>query len=143
MRASKKHPIQQPAAPDDICRGRLHPHAVEGLRLFNAGEYFEAHEALELTWRGETGPIRDLYRGILQVGVAYYHILKGNYLGARKMFRRCHPWLAPFPATCRGINVEKLRQDARAVEAQLIRLGAERLAHLKPSLLQPVDFQLE
>ena len=29
------------------CDAPLHPQAVHGLRLFNAGKYFEAHEALE------------------------------------------------------------------------------------------------
>ncbi|HRQ33635.1 MAG TPA: DUF309 domain-containing protein, partial [Anaerolineales bacterium] len=57
----------------------LHPSAIEGLRLFNNGKYFEAHEALETAWLEERGKIRDLYRGILQVGVAYLHITRGNY----------------------------------------------------------------
>jgi len=38
----------------------------------------------EMAWRQETGPIRELYRGILQVSVAYYHLLHKNYAGARK-----------------------------------------------------------
>jgi len=36
------------------CQGTLHPKAIEGLRLFNDGEYFEAHEELETAWRDET-----------------------------------------------------------------------------------------
>ena len=61
------------AMPDSIvpgitdCQGPLHPQAVYGMELFNQGRYFEAHEALEAAWRDESGPVRDLYRGILQV----------------------------------------------------------------------------
>ena len=124
------------------CEGPLHQAAVEGLRLFNAGEYFEAHEALETAWRDETGPIRNLYRGILQVGVAYHHIQRGNYRGARKLFLRCRQWLDPFPDECRGIQVGKLRRDARRVEDVVIRLGPEGIAHVPESLFQPVEYSL-
>jgi predicted metal-dependent hydrolase len=123
-----------------ICRGPLHPDAVIGLHLFNEGHYFEAHEALETAWRAEPGPIRDLYRGILQVGVGYYHIQRGNYLGALKLFLRCRQWLDAYPDLCRGVNVRKLRQDFQRVEAELIRLGPEHVSLLDQSLFQPVEF---
>jgi predicted metal-dependent hydrolase len=120
------------------CEGPLHPQAAEGLRLFNAGQYFEAHEALETAWKDEAGPIRELYRGVLQVAVGYLHITRGNYTGALKMFRRCRPWLEPFPEWCRGIAVGQLKRDYQAVESELRRLGPEGLQRLNPSLLKPV-----
>ena len=82
------------------CQARLGPHIIEVLRLYNDRKYFECHEALENARRAENGSIRELYRGILQVTVGYYHIQKGNYVGARKMFKRCRRWLAPFPDSC-------------------------------------------
>ncbi|MBE3144354.1 MAG: DUF309 domain-containing protein [Planctomycetes bacterium] len=66
------------------CQDVLLAGVVEGLRLFNSGEYFQAHEVLEDVWREERRPIRELYRGILQVAVAYYHLNRGNLIGARK-----------------------------------------------------------
>jgi predicted metal-dependent hydrolase len=72
---------------------------LHGLRLFNAGEYFEAHEALENAWRDEPGPIRDLYRGILTGRRGLLPYSTRQLSGARKMFQRCHQWLAPFPGT--------------------------------------------
>lgn len=138
-------PLRSHFSPQEIagcCAGRLHPAAVAGLRLFNARKYFEAHEALEAAWRDEAGPARNLYRGILQVGVAYYHILQGNDTGARKVFRRCWRWLDPFPETCRGIDVGKLRRDARQVEEQLIRLGTKGVRRIPDYLFRPVVFTL-
>jgi uncharacterized protein len=137
---------KNPYIPDEIerdCSRPLHPEALHGLRLFNAGEYFEAHEALENAWRDEPGPIRDLYRGILQVGVGYYHIQRGNYRGARKMFQRCHQWLAPFPAKCQGIDLEQLRKDYLAVEQLVIRLGPRRLTQIDPSYFKPIAYTEE
>jgi predicted metal-dependent hydrolase len=124
----------------DDCHGQLLPHAKDGLRLFNAGEYFEAHEALELAWREETGPIRDLYRGILQAAVTYLHMRRGNYAGALKVSERCMKWLSRWPDKCRGVNVAKLRADlSRAVEAWQ-RLGATRVHEMDWSLLKSVEW---
>ncbi len=131
-----------PGQKDELCRGRLHPRAVEGLRLFNAGEYFEAHEELEAAWRDEPGRIRDLYQGILQVGVAYYHLLRGNYRGALKVFARAFPLLEAFPDRCRGVDVARLRRDARAVEAEALRLGPEEISAFNRHLLRPAAFNI-
>jgi enoyl-[acyl-carrier protein] reductase III len=123
------------------CQGRLPPLALFGLQLFNAGEYFEAHEALETAWRDETGPVRELYRGILQVGVAYYHLLNGNYTGAVKMLERCKQWLEPFPDDCRGIELARFREDFLRVERELLRLGPERLALFDRGLLKKIHYR--
>ncbi len=58
------------------------PALIRGLAQFNAGEYWECHETLEVLWRADPRPIRALYQGILQVGVAFYHLHRGNYNGA-------------------------------------------------------------
>jgi predicted metal-dependent hydrolase len=122
------------------CEGPLHPLALKGIQYFNAGDYFMAHEELELAWREERGPVRDVYRGILQVGLGYYHILRLNYRGAVKMFQRCRQWLDPFPPDCRGIDLERLRSDFLRAEAALLRLGPEHLAQFDSSLLKPIEF---
>jgi uncharacterized protein len=127
---------------DQSCKGHLHPKAIAGLQLFNAGEYFEAHEELELAWREERGPVREVYRGVLQIGVAYYHILNNNFNGAVKMFKRAWPWLAPYPHICRGIDLECLHGDARKVEAEILALGADRLVEFDRQMLMPVRFTL-
>ncbi len=123
------------------CRGVLHPQAIVGMDLFNAGQYFDAHEALELAWREERGVVRELYRGILQVAVAYYHIARGNLVGAQKMLRRSRAWLGPFPETCRGVQVGQLRRDAILVELAIQDLHAEELAGFDRSLLKPIAYE--
>ncbi|HET6846614.1 MAG TPA: DUF309 domain-containing protein, partial [Anaerolineales bacterium] len=66
------------------CSGKLHDRAREGIRLFNEGRFFEAHEELEAAWREEPGRIRELYQGILEAGVTYLHLRRGNLVGAEK-----------------------------------------------------------
>lgn len=123
---------------NDLCHAPLHPQAAQGLRLFNAGEYFEAHEALEDAWNAEPGKVRDLYRGILQIAVVYLHITRRNYNGAVKVYIRSQRWVKDWPAICRGVHVEELRRDAQAAITEVRRLGIERMAEFDNSLLKPV-----
>jgi len=125
------------AVPVD-CQGEIHPLAVEGIRLFNEHRFFEAHEALETAWMQETGAVRDLYRGILQIAVAYYHIERGNFRGAVKMFKRSERWLAPFPEFCRGIAVAQFIHDAEAAERLLVQGGPNRISQYPAAAFKPI-----
>ncbi|HNN13615.1 MAG TPA: DUF309 domain-containing protein [Anaerolineales bacterium] len=125
--------------PLELCNGILHPRAVEGIELFNTGKFFEAHEELEAAWREETGEIRDLYRGILQIAVTYLHITRGNYPGAVKVYGRSQKWLTGWGDICCGVNVLKLRQDAEETMKEVARLG-DRLAEFDPSLFQSIQW---
>jgi predicted metal-dependent hydrolase len=123
---------------EDLCNAPLHPQAIQGLRLFNEGQYFEAHEALEEAWNAESSKVRDLYRGILQIAVAYLHITRGNYNGAVKVYGRSQRWIQDWPEVCRGIQVGQLRRDAETVMDQVKRLGTEGIREFDVSLLKPV-----
>jgi uncharacterized protein len=125
---------------EDLCNAPLPPQAVQGLRLFNAGHYFEAHEALEEAWNAESGKVRDLYRGILQIAVSYLHVTRGNYNGALKVYERSQKWLRDWPEVCRGIQVGQLRRDAQAAIDEVQRLGMERIGDFDRSLFKPVQW---
>ena len=125
---------------DAACQGELSELAIEGLELFNKGEYFEAHEVLEDAWNEDATPGRELYRAILQVAVAYLQIERRNYNGAVKMFLRLRQWIDPLPDLCRGVDVGRLRQDARHVEKHLLALGSQGVEMFDHSLFQPVRF---
>ncbi|MCX6064753.1 MAG: DUF309 domain-containing protein [Chloroflexi bacterium] len=122
------------------CSAPLHPLALRGLELFNAGDYFEAHEALEDAWRDETGQIRVLYQAILQVAVTYLHVQHGNYDGAIKLYARCQLKLEQCPDLCRGVELAVLRRSLAAVMETVTRLGPERIHSFDESLFQPVKF---
>ena len=123
---------------DCECGQALPRLAVEGVETFNAGAYYRQHDLFEEQWMLTEGPVRDLYRAILQVGVAYFQIERGNYRGALKMLQRSVQWLSILPAVCQGIDVARLRQDSYAVRAELERLGAERLHEFDADLLKPL-----
>jgi predicted metal-dependent hydrolase len=124
------------------CEGPLLQKAVEGLELFNRGQYWRAHEALEAAWRAETSPIRELYRGVLQAGVVYLHITRRNYAGAMKVYKRSQKWLTLWPETCRGIKVGQLQRDLERAILEVQTLGPDRLAEFDLSLLKPVVYHV-
>jgi CheY-like chemotaxis protein len=113
--------------------------ARRGIALFNQSAFYEQHQALEEAWRDEPGPVRQLYQGILQVGVAYYHIQRRNYAGARALLQRSRQYLAVLPDTCQGVDVAQLRRDADAVHAELERLGPDRIAEFSPVFFKSIE----
>lgn len=128
------------AALAQTCQNPLPELVLSGLALFNQGEFYKCHDALEEAWRQETGPVRELYRGILQVGIAYFQIERGNYRGALKMLLRVRQWLAPLPDICRTVHIEQLRQDVEAVQAVLADLGPDKIAEFDKTLFRPIDY---
>lgn len=130
---------EQIAELDCQCRETLPPLAVEGVAKFNAGDYYRQHDLFEEQWVKTPGPIRDLYRAVLQVGVAYYQIERGNYRGALKMLLRSVQWLTMLPDVCQGINVKQLREDSYRVRAELERMNPADIARFDRRLLRPVQ----
>jgi len=114
--------------------------ARRGLQEFNHGEYFEQHEHFEAAWLAEPRPIRAMYQGILQIGVAFLLIQRDNWMGAIKMFRRGLPRLRTLPPVCQGMNVVALRLAAEAVHAEVIALGPARLVEFDQRRFPKIEF---
>jgi predicted metal-dependent hydrolase len=100
---------------------------LEGVEEFNRGEYFEQHETLERLWRAETRSVRRLYQGILQIGVAFYHLQRRNYHGVVYMLTRGTACLQPFTPACQGIDVAALIELAASTLRVVEQLGPARL----------------
>lgn len=128
------------AALAESCAEPLAELAEEGITLFNQGEYYKCHDALEEAWKQDQSPTRDLYRGILQVGIAVYQIERGNYRGAVKMLLRVRQWLEPLPHVCRGVNIARLRDNAAQIQAIVTELGEERLGEFDTAVVQPIEY---
>ena len=128
---------------EDACSQDLPELAIEGIKLFNHGEYFEAHELLEEAWIADDTVGRELFRALLQVAVAYLQIERENYNGAKKMFLRLRQWISPLPNECKGIDIKKLRVDIGLVYKELSALGSERISEFDRTLFQPILFREE
>lgn len=126
------------------CRDRATPEMLHAFEQFNHGEYWHQHETLETVWRAEQDEsIRNLYKGILQVGVGFHHITRRNYRGAVKVLARGIDYLRPYAPHCMGIDVERLIDEAARVLEEVRALGPERIDEIKIAELPRVHFEAD
>lgn len=90
--------------PDDTLRDRSDLYR-EGIRLFNARDYYEAHEVWEDLWKQVGGSAADFYKGLIQMAVATLHWERGNVAGARKLYRTARGYLSSYVPTFQGLDV--------------------------------------
>jgi len=124
VRAVQRHlepPIRYPAGWNEA----VSREARQGIIEFNQGHYFEQHEYFEEAWKAEARPIRDLYQGILQIGLAFLQMERNNWRGAIKMFQRGFPYLSDLPPVCRGIHLAPFRASVTDIYADVMALGPE------------------
>ena len=84
------------ADPAEPPPAELPPEYLEGVRLFNAGEYYDAHESWEERWLGMGDSAANFYKGLIQAAVALLHWERGNFAGARKLSRSARRYLSAF-----------------------------------------------
>ena len=118
------------AATEDPCAGSPPPGVLDGIRLFNAGEFYEAHEAIEAEWHAERRPIRRLYQGILQIGVGLHHARNGNHRGAVLLLTDGIEKTSRFLPACQGIDTARLAREAHEWLDRITALGPDRLGEL-------------
>jgi uncharacterized protein len=113
--------------------GDYDPRYLGGIRFFNDGDFFEAHEVWEDLWMQTASPERKFYQGLIQAAVALYHFGNGNLRGAVKLFHSSRGYLQEFRPTYLGLDLE-------AFAAQMDRCFAEVLAGPEPDPgLRPED----
>jgi uncharacterized protein len=127
-------------APTRACCDRIPtPEMLHAFEQFNRGEFWHQHETLELVWRAETDPsIRNFYKGVLQVGVGFHHLRKGNYNGVIKVLGRGINYLKPYAPDCYGVDVAQLIEQASVVYWRVRDAGKEHIAELKEIALPQV-----
>jgi hypothetical protein len=86
---------------------------AQGLRHYNAGEFFAAHEDWESVWITTPQPEKTFLQGLIQVTVALHHLHRNNPLGATRLLHAALRKLEPFPADFGGLAVALLRDDIR------------------------------
>lgn len=105
-------PLIDASRSDVLATGRLPPGVREGIALFNAGAYYAAHEVIETEWHAERGPVRELYQGILQIGIGVHHARNGNRAGAILKLTDGIRRVEGFRPAVAGIDTAALVHDA-------------------------------
>lgn len=127
----------------DVCEASPPPGVLEGIRLFNAGEYYDAHEVIEHEWHAETRPIRRLYQGILQIGVGFLHARRGNHTGALLLLDDGIEKTCEFAPACLGIDTGRLAAESQVALEMIRDLGPDRLDQFDFAAAPQVHFVSE
>lgn len=91
----------------DWAEGKL----AEGLKRYEAGEFFLAHEAWESVWLNAFGADRVFLQALIQVAAAFHHQLRNNQEGKVLLLRAALLRLESCPPCFGGISVSLLRDD--------------------------------
>jgi predicted metal-dependent hydrolase len=83
------------------------------------GEYFAAHEELELAWRAADAEDRDFYQGLVHVTVAWYQAQRGNRNGCVRQLEKAERRLAPYAPVHRSVDLEHVLLQVRAAAARV------------------------
>jgi predicted metal-dependent hydrolase len=94
-------------------------HLEAGLALIRAGDYYAAHEELELAWRAAPAAERDFYQGLVHVAVAWYQAGRGNRVGAERQLAKARRRLGPYAPEHRGVSVGRLLVQVEAAAARV------------------------
>ncbi|MFN8590705.1 MAG: DUF309 domain-containing protein [Thermomicrobiales bacterium] len=122
------------------CEAKAPPGLVEGIRLFNQGEFYACHEAIEHEWHAETRSIRKLYQGILQIGVGFLHALRGNHTGALLLLGDGIDKVIDFAPVCLGIETGRLVAESQAALERMRELGRDRLTEFDFATVPRIQF---
>lgn len=90
-----------------------HGALAEGLRRYDAGEFFTAHEAWETVWLEAQEPDKTFLQGLIQVTAAFHHLKRKNPVGTVRLLHAALRRLEFYPAYFGGISVTKLCGDIR------------------------------
>ena len=112
-----KKTLHDDARPSDA--PALDPCYVAWFERFNACEYYEAHEILEVLWLRTSGGDRDFFKGLIQVAGAFVHLRKQSerprhptdstrLRPAARLFRRGREHLAPYSPVHLRLDVSAL-----------------------------------
>ncbi|MFQ5847417.1 MAG: DUF309 domain-containing protein [Candidatus Methylomirabilales bacterium] len=107
----------------------------EAALLWRNHLFFEFHELLEGVWMDWRGPERRFLQGLIQLGVAFYHVQRNNYRGAMSMFRNGRAKVALHVPRYRGVELTKFLEEIDKCREALEGLGPRRCPDFDWSLL--------
>ena len=82
---------------------------LRGAALFNAGKFFECHEAWEEIWLKAAGEEREFLHAMIQAAAALHHFQQGNLKGAQSVGGRAIEKLNVLPAIMMQLDTRAFR----------------------------------
>lgn len=100
--------------------------------------FFEFHELLEEVWMQWRGPERRFLQGLIQLGVAFYHIQRNNYRGTISMFQNGLAKVEPHTPRYCGVELTKFLERVDNCRRAVARLGPGHCHEFDWNLVPPL-----
>lgn len=105
----------------------VRPELQQGIALFNAGQYFDAHEVIEAAWVKAKPVDRFFLQAVIHFAVAWHHARQGNRPGALRQVDKGLKKLSGYLPRREQVDTLALLRDAQHWQAAW-QAGAEPLA---------------
>jgi hypothetical protein len=116
------------------------PRYLAGVLLFNAQDFFEAHEVWEDLWAESHGNERRFYQGLIQAAVGLCHFGNGNLAGALKLYRSSRDYMEPCPSPFLGLDTINFWRQMEACYRPLLDTPTpDRATRPDPALLPRIE----
>ncbi len=113
----------------------------EGVHLFNAGRFWDSHEAWEQVWKRHTEDERLFFQGLIQLAAAYHHLsVRPTVRGIVNNLEKARGKLEVFQPEYLGVHVTPLVRFIEEGKEEAARLGDGRLGEFRPSLVPKLQF---
>jgi hypothetical protein len=109
-----------------------------GIDLYNAGHYWNAHEAWEEVWLESERGLRNFYQGLIQVSAAFVHVTRNRYPGGVKLLAEGIAKLERYPAEYMGLDLGSHVEGARRCRERLIELGEARISDFDRAMIPQI-----
>ena len=110
-----------------------------GIDLYNAGHFWNAHEAWEQVWLDAEREMRGFYQGLIQVTAAFVHVTRNEFPGAIRLLDAGIEKLERYPPTFHGVRLGDLISGAKTARSRLWAFGEKRIAEFDRSLIPRVE----
>ncbi len=113
---------------------------ARGRDLYNAGLFWEAHEAWEEAWLVEEGQIRQMLQGLIQVAAGYFKAtVHRRPSGAVKLLSSGLAKLGPLPDALAGLRLCAFCEAVRRTVEEARRWERGETEGLDPGLIPPLE----
>ena len=112
-----------------------------GVKLFNAGNFWHAHEAWEDVWKRHEEDERLFFQGMIQLAAALHHsVNRSSYRGAVNNLDKSKVKLAVFVPRYAGIEVQPLLVSIEQIKEWLEQSGPKEFDSFNLTTLPKIQF---
>jgi len=143
FRPQKKRPedIQRTPSKEDAMTEEDWTAFERGVKLFNSGKFWQAHEAWEHVWLRHNEDERLFFQGLIQLAAAYHQLIaKRNHRGLMNNFDKAYAKLEVFQPEYLGIFVIPLLKFIQQGKQEAERVSVDGLEHFNHNMIPKLQF---